>query len=246
MSSRSRAAANLAWFLNDRLPIEVRVSWDNPSGRPRDGAWVVGWTDGPTVDTVRGHTADLVRYCRPLTIDVLRFSRFLTGQAWAAAMLALHLRGELPERQALGKLEAEVKLWSADVADWNHLWTHAGELIEQADHDIYEVVTLIHTAVTKPRNETPTPTTADPPAGVCAHCAAPLAPTGTGRPGLYCGPACRQAAHRGRRAVTKPHNETTCATCGTTITPRSAGRPARHCSPACRTRAWRRANGQPR
>jgi hypothetical protein len=242
MSIRSRAAANLAWFLNDKLPVEARVSWDNPSGRPRDGAWVVRWTDGPTVDTVRSHAADLVRYCRPLTIDVLRFSRFTTGQAWAAAMLALHLRGELPERPALGKLEAEVELWSTDVADWTHLWAHAGQLVEQAGQDIYEVVTLIHATVTKPRNETPVPAQA----GVCAHCAATLTPTGTGRPGRYCGPACRQAAHRARRDVTKPRNETTCATRGATITPRGAARPARHCSPACRSRAWRRANGQPR
>ncbi len=242
MSSRSRAAANLAWHLNDRLPIVVRVNWDNPSGRPGDGAWLIQWTDGPTVDTVRGHTVHLVRYCQPLTIDMLRFSRFTTGQAWAAAMLTLAHRGELPQRPALANLEAEHELWNTDTADWDHLWAHAGQLINQADHDLHDVVTLIHATGTKPRNETPPHT----PPSTCAHCATPLVPTATGRPSRYCRPACRQAAHRARHDVTKPRNETTCATCGHTITRSSAGRPALHCSPACRTQAWRRAKGQPR
>lgn len=242
MSARSRAAANLAWHLADKARIPVRVSWDNPSGRPGHGAWHVEWTDGPTVATMRGHAEDLVRYCRPLTTTMLRFSRFTTRQAWAAAMLALAHRDELPEHPAIAVGVAENELSDTDIADWDHLWVHAGQLIEQTDHDIYQVAALIHATVTKARNETPPRTTPD----LCQHCASPLAPTGPGRPSRYCSRACRQAAHRARHTVTKPRNETNCATCGRTITPRRTGRPARHCSPVCRTRASRRAKGEPR
>jgi hypothetical protein len=242
MSSRSRAATNLAWHLAGKTGIPVRVGWDNPSGRPGHGHWRVEWTDGPTVATMRGHAEDLVRYCRPLTTTMLRFSRFTTRQAWAAAMLALAYRGKLPERPAIAVGAAENELSDADIADWDHLWARAGQLIEHADHDIYQLAALIHATVTEPRNETPLRTTP----GQCRHCATPLALTGTGRPSRYCNPACRQAAHRIHHNVTKPRNETNCAACGRTIIPRRAGRPARHCSPACRTRAWRRATGQPR
>jgi hypothetical protein len=239
MSSRSRAATNLAYHLTDKVGTDVRVSWDNPSGRPGHGAWLVEWTDGPTVATMRGHAEDLVRYCRPLAIGMLRLSRLTTRQAWAAAMLALAHRGQLPQRPASAVAAAEHELSDTDTANWHHLWSHAGELVEQADHGLYQIVALIHATVTKPRHETPPQTTP----GACQHCATPLAPTGTGRPGRYCRPACRQAAHRARQDVTKPSHETSCATCGGTFTPSGAGRPARHCSPACRARAWRHSKG---
>jgi hypothetical protein len=242
MSSRSRAAANLTYHLNDKVGICVRVNWDNPSGRPDHGAWRVEWTDGPTVETMRGHAADLVRYCRPLTISTLRFSRHTTRQAWAAAILTLAHRGDLPERPALALAAAEHELSDTDTADWHHLWHHAGQLVAQTEEDLYTVVALIHATVTKPRHETPPEATPGP----CQHCAAPLATTGTGRPARYCGPPCRQAAHRTRNTVTKPRNETTCATCGRTFAPTQTGRPARHCSPACRTRAWRHTNPRSR
>ena len=242
MSSRSRAAANLAYHLNTKVDVRLRVSWDNPSGRPGLGAWRIEWTDGPTVATMRGHAEDLVRFCRPLNIDMLRFSRPTTRQAWAAAMLTLAHRGQLPQHPASALAAAEHELSDTDTADWHYHWDHAGQLVEQADEDLYEVVALVHTTVTKPRHETPPHT----PPGACQHCAAPLATTGTGRPARYCGPPCRQAAHRARDTVTKPRNETRCATCGRAFTPTGIGRPARHCSPACRTRAWRHANRRSR
>ncbi len=236
MSNRSRAAANLAYHLNDKAGVRARVDWDNPSGRPGHGAWRVEWTDGPTIATMRGHAEDLVRYCRPLTINTLRFSRHTTRQAWAAAMLALAHRGDLPPHPATAVTAAEHELTDTDTADWHHLWRHAGQLVTQTEENLYQIVALIHATVTKPRHETP-PATAP---RACQHCAAPLATThGAGRPARYCGPPCRQAAHRTRDTVTKPRNETTCATCGNTITPTRTGRPARQCSPACRTRAWR-------
>jgi hypothetical protein len=237
MSSRSRAAADLTYHLNDKVGIHVDVRWDNPSGRPGHGAWQVEWTDGPTVETMRGHAEDLVRYCRPLTIATLRFSRRTTRQAWAAAMLTLAHRGQLPQHPANAVTAAEHELADTDTADWHHLWHHAGQLVAQTE-DLYTVVALIHTTVTKPRHETPP--------GACQHCAAPLPTTSTGRPARYCSPPCRQAAHRARNAETKPRNETRCATCGSAFTPTSAGRPARHCSPACRTQAWRHAKGRSR
>lgn len=43
------------------------------------------------------------------------------------------------------------------------------------------------------RNETPAVHT-------CAECGGPIAPAGTGRPAKYCGAACRQKAHRRRKA----------------------------------------------
>jgi hypothetical protein len=155
-------------------------------------------------------------------------------------MLTLAHRGDLPKRPALALAAAEHELSDTDTADWHHLCDQAGQLVKQADEDLYQVVTLIHATVTKPRHETPSET------GACQHCAAPLATTGTGRPARYCGPPCRQAAHRARATVTKPRNETRCATCSSAFTPTGAGRPARHCSPACRTRAWRHARGRSR
>lgn len=235
MSSRSRAAANLTHHLNSKVNAQSRVDWDNPSGQPGHGAWRVTWTDGPTIATMRAHAENLVRYCRPLTIDTLRFTRHTTRQAWTAAMLTLAHRGDLPQRPALALTAAEHELTDTDTADWHHLTDHARQLIEQANEDLYQIVALIHTTVTKPRNETPTET------GTCQHCATPLTTTHTGRPARYCGPPCRQAAHRARATVTKPRNETRCATCNTAFTPTGTGRPARHCSPACRTRAWRHA-----
>jgi hypothetical protein len=153
-------------------------------------------------------------------------------------MLTLAHSGDLPERPALALTAAEHELTDTDTADWHHLYDHAGQLIEQADEDLYQAVALIHAIVTKPRNETPP--------DACQHCAAPLATTRTRRPARYCSPPCRQAAHRARATVTKPRNETRCATCSRAFTPSDTGRPPRHCSPTCRTRAWRHAKGQPR
>jgi hypothetical protein len=238
MTNRSRAAANLAHHLNSTVDAQSRVDWDNSSGRPGHGVWRVTWTDGPTVETMRQYAENLMRYCRPLTITMLRFSRHTTRQAWVAAMLTLAHRGELPERPALALAAAEHELTDTDTADWHDLHDHAGQLVDQADQDLYRVVSLIHATVTKPRHETPP--------DACQHCAAPLAATGAGRPARYCGPPCRQAAHRARATVTKPRHETSCATCNRTFTPTGAGRPARHCSPACRTRAWRHAKSRPR
>jgi hypothetical protein len=242
VSARARAAANLAWHLTDKTGIPVQVSWDNPSGRPGGGTWLVAWTDGPTVATMRGHAEDLVRHCRPLTIDMLRFCRFTTRHAWTAAMLALANRGELPQRPVDAVAAAEHEVCDTDTAAWDHLWSHASQLIEQTDQDLYQVVALVHATVTKPRHETRPETTP----GACQHCATPLTPTSTGRPGRYCSPACRQAAHRARHDVTNPRNETICAACGRAFTPSDAGRPAHYCSPTCRTRAWRRTKGHSR
>lgn len=242
MSSRSRAADNLAYHLSAELGIAVSLAWDNPSGRPGHGAWCVRWADGPTITAMRTDAEHFVRYCRPLRIEMLRFSRSTTLQAWAAAMLALAHRGELPDLPASAVGLAEAELIDTDTAEWPHLWTHAGQLVEQANQNLYKIVALVHASVTQPCHET------DPAAAprTCQHCAVPLAPSGTGRPARYCGSACRQAAHRADRNVTKRSHETTCTTCGRAFTPNSVGRPARHCSPTCRTRAWRHSHERPR
>ena len=257
--SRSRAARDLADNLRDIVGVEVRVSWENLRGR--GGVWLVQWHDGPTVAAVRGHARRLVRW--PLTMDALRFSRFHSAQATTAAMLCLADRGELPARPANATMMAESHLADTDTDTWAHLWAQAGELVEQANGDLYDIVALIRATVTKPRHDkrAPAPRPADrrqpavtkpshetlapPRDGACRHCAAPLAPSRAGRPPSYCSPACRQAAHRAATAVTKPRHETTCAACETVFTTAPTGRPARHCSPTCRTRAWRRHAGHP-
>jgi hypothetical protein len=241
--SRSRAAAELAWRLGDKVGVDVAVGWQSPS-RGRPGAWLVEWTDGPTVAAMRGLAADLVRHCRPLTTTGLRFSRTHSIQATAAVLLALAARGELPERPASATMAAEHELTDADTATatWAHLWPQAGDIVTRADGDLYGIIALVHATVTKPRDETPP----ESPAGTCRLCATPMSAASTGRPARFCGPACRQAAHRTTGAVTKPRHETACAICGRSFTPSATGRPARHCSPACRTRSWRsRADHRP-
>lgn len=247
MSGRSRAATDLAFRLHDRLGIRITIGWDRPAG-PRPGAWLIEWTDGPTVATVRALAADLVHSCRPLTTDALRFTRMHSIHATAAALLTLAARGELPPRPATATLMAEHELIDTDTATWAHLWTQAEELTRQAHGDIYEIVALAHTTtVAKPSNETPhnePPSNetlrSEIPTGACQHCATELPNSNPGRPARFCGPACRQAAHRAAHTVTKTRNETTCAACGARFIPNPTGRPARHCSPTCRTRTWRR------
>jgi IstB-like ATP binding protein len=114
----------------------------------------------------------------------------------------------------------------------------AARLDNSTDGDPRQIAAaLIAVGVTKPRNETPPPSSTT---TRCPHCAKPLpTPAATGRPNRWCSPACRQAAHRQRTVVTKPRNETPCPTCGRPISTAATGRPARSCSPACRTRAWR-------
>ena len=236
--SRPRAAAELARRLGDKVGVNVAVGWNAPTG-PWPGAWMVEWIDGPTATTMRGLAADLVRYCRPLDASVLRFSRYHSSRAVAAALLHLAARGELPERPASAAMMAEHELADTDAAAWTHLWAQAGHLAQQAGGDLYTIVALVHDTVTKPHDETPPA----PPVVACRRCATPLPVPSTGRPAQFCGPGCRQTAHRAARAVTKPRHETPCATCGRTFITSVTGRPARHCSPACRTRTWRsRAN----
>lgn len=235
MSSRSRGAAELERRLGDRFGVDVSVGWNAPTG-PWPGAWMVEWIDGPTVTTMRSLTDDLARYCRPLDASVLRFSRYHSARATAAALLHLAARGDLPERPASAAMMAEHELADTDGAAWAHLWDQAGQLAQQAGGDLYDIVALVHATVTKPRHETPP----EPAAGACRHCAAPLPKATTGRPARFCGPTCRQSAHRAAEAVTKPRHETACATCGRRFALNPTGRRALHCSSACRTRTWRR------
>jgi hypothetical protein len=235
VSSRSRAAANLADHLTARTGVSVNISWDNPSARPGHGTWRVEWTDGPTAVTMRRHAEQLVHWCRPLDITALRLHRDHSSQAWAAALLTLARRGQLPDNPHDAIALAEYDLHDTDAGDWADLWPQARQLVQRASGDLRQIAALISATVTKPRHETPH----DPTTATCRHCAAPLHPATTGRPARWCGAACRQAAHRAQNTMTKPGDETKCATCGRTFTPPRTGRPARQCSPACRTRAWR-------
>ena len=234
MSSRSRAAAELERRLSDRVGVDVSVGWNAPTG-PWPGAWMVEWIDGPAMATMRGLADELVRYCRPLDVSVLRFSRYHSARATAAALLHLAVRGDLPERPASAAMMAEHELADTDAAAWAHLWDQAGHLAQQAGGDLYAIVALVHATVTKPRHETlPEPST-----GACRHCAAPLPKAATaGRPTSAAPPAGNPPTAP-PQTVTKRRHETVCATCGRRFIATVTGRPARHCSPACRTRTWR-------
>jgi hypothetical protein len=172
MSSRSRAAVNLAWHLSDTTGVDVNVGWDNPSGRPGDGAWV----DGPTVATMRTLAAKHARWVRPLDIAALRYSRRYTPTAWAAALIAMAHRGDLPATasQATGLVEHD--LHDTDATAWAPLWSAATELAELGEQRPAPTAeALIATGVTKPCHETSPHR--------CGHCGNAMAdPANTGRP----------------------------------------------------------------
>ncbi len=237
MSARSRAAANLAWHLSDTTGVEVTVGWDNPSGRSGDGLWRVEWFDGPAVATIRALAAQHARWIRPLDVAALRYSRRYTPTAWAAALIAMAHRGDLPDTASQATALVEHDLHDTDATAWTPLWPAALELAQHGEQRPALIAeALIASGVPKPRHETNSRR--------CGRCAAVLPePADTGRPRRWCSPACRQAARRTGSPVTKPRYETFCATCGEPITPTGAGRPRRWCSPACRTRAWRAASG---
>jgi hypothetical protein len=184
MSSRSRAAANLAYHLNDKVGLDVSVGWDNPSGRPGHGAWRVEWTDGPTIATMRGHAENLVRYCRPLTTTMLCFSRFTTAKhgsprcspsptttnypnalPWPSPRPRTHSMAPTPPTGATFR-PTPVNSLSKPTTTPTRL-------------------SLVHATVTKPRDETPPQNTL----GACQHCTTPLAPARPGRPPTAAHPA---------------------------------------------------------
>jgi hypothetical protein len=239
VTSRARSARALAEHLTDATGVLVTVSWDNPSGRPGKGTWRVEWTDGPTTTAMRALAAGHARFLAPLDIATLRWSRQYTPTAWAAALLTRAEHATLPDTPTEAVALVEYDLHDTDATAWTSTTLNAAaDLARRTDGDPRQIAAaLIAVGVTKPRNETPPPSSTT---TRCPHCAKPLpTPAATGRPNRWCSPACRQAAHRQRTVVTKPRNETPCPTCGRPISTAATGRPARSCSPACRTRAWR-------
>jgi len=238
MSARSRAAANLAWQLADATGVNVNIGWDNPSGRPSDGVWRVAWTDGPAVATMRALAAQHARHGRPLDIATLHYSRHYTPTAWAAALIAMAHRGDLPATasQAIGLVEHD--LHDTDATAWAPHWPAAIELAQLGQQRPALIAqTLIPAGVTKLRHETSPHR--------CGNCGITLPePADTGRPRRWCSPTCRQAARHTGSTVTNPRYETHCAGCGEPVTTTGTGRPRRWCSPACRTRAWRARGGR--
>jgi hypothetical protein len=237
VSAQARAAGRLADHLATTAGLPVVLGWDNPSGRPGDGRWRVEWTDGPTTATMRTLTAQHARWVPPLDITVLRYSRQYTPTAWAAALIAMAGRGELPDTPGQAVALVEYDLHDTDASDWAPHWPAALDLAHRGQlRPAFIAEALIAAGVTKPRHET------DP--HRCRHCGDVLPePANVGRPRRWCSPACRQAARRQTSPVTKPRHETSCNACGEPITPSNTGRPRRWCSPTCRTRGWRTRGG---
>jgi hypothetical protein len=236
MASRSRAARELASYLSGETATTVDIYWDRGPGRP--GVWRAEWTDGPTVARLRGLATDHARWVRPLDVASLRWSRHYTPRAWAAALLARAGQSTLPDTAAEATGLAESDLHDTDAASWDEQPHHAAVELAHAGGDSPRAMAelLLTAAVMKPRDETigSGPATAGP---RCARCGAAVPVAGTGRPGHWCSPACRQTAYRAR--VMKPRDETVCAGCGQRRAASPTGRPARWCSPACRTNGWR-------
>jgi hypothetical protein len=233
MSARARAASLLAEHLTTAAGLPVTIGWDNPSDRPGAGAWHVEWVDGPTVATMRALAAEHAQWVRPLDVTTLRHSRTLTPTAWAAALLAMAERGELPATASEAVALVEYDLRDTNATAWALHWPAALDLTRHCDERPPAMAAaLIEAGVTKPRHEISP--------HHCGHCGATLPPpAGTGRPRRWCSTGCRQAARRQTGTITKPRYETFCAACGESITPTSTGRPRRWCSPACRSRGWR-------
>jgi hypothetical protein len=235
MSARARAASLLAEHLSAAVGMPVAIVWDNPSGRPAAGVWRLEWVDGPTTTTMRTLAAQHARWVRPLDTTTLRYSRTHTPPAWAAALLTMAERGELPDTPGEAVALVEYDLHDTDATAWATIWPVAVDLARHCDQrPALMAATLIQGSVTKPCHET------DP--HRCGHCGIALpTPAGTGRPRRWCSTGCRQAARRQTGPVTKPRHETFCAACGDPIRPTATGRGRRRrwCTPACRTRAWR-------
>lgn len=237
MSARARAAGRLAEHLTTSAGLPVSVDWE-PGRRRADGSWRVEWSDGPTVEAIRALAAEHARWVRPLDTTALRYSRQYSPTAWAAALIAMAERGELPDttNEAIGVVEYD--LHHTHATAWTPHWPAALDLAHRGQQRPFLIAELLITdGVTKPRHETSPDR--------CGHCRTPLLSEagGAGRPRRWCSPACRQAARRQTSTVTKPRYETLCAACGDPITPSSTGRPRRWCSPACRTRQWRTRGG---
>jgi hypothetical protein len=192
MSARSRAATNLAWHLTDKTGIAVRVGWDNPSGRPGDGVWRAEWVDGPTITTMQALAAEHVRWLAPLDLTALRYSRRFTPTAWAAALIAMAERGELPDNASETVALVEYELHNTDATAWAPLWPTAIELAQRCNERPTQMAeALLTAAVTKPRHETRP--------SHCDHCGASLStPARTGRPRRWCTAACRTRGWRTR------------------------------------------------
>lgn len=78
MSTRSRDAQHLARLLTERTGVDVRVTWHGPA-KDHHGGWHVGWTDGPTVPSMRHRVVPV--------LPIRAYDRASTDLAEACALL---------------------------------------------------------------------------------------------------------------------------------------------------------------
>lgn len=223
MSRRARGARALAEHLTDHAATPVTTSWDNPSGRPGHGTWLVEWTDGPTTTTMRALATDHTHFVAPLDVTTLRWSRQYTPQAWAAALLTRAANNTLPDTAAetVALIEHDLHDTDTDTDTWSASTIRAAaDLAHSNDSSPLRMATAVLTEhAARPCNEIPPATTANAdeyrysPAtapGPCPthrgcvivrcqrfFCDRPVHVLNQrGRPRRFCSPACRVAEHR--------------------------------------------------
>ena len=95
VSSRSRAARLLRARLGMQSGVQTEVEWTNSSAS-RGWAWHVSWSDGPTVQAMRGRTERLLREIGGLDPARLHYSRIVQPRALALAMVRNVRLGQPP------------------------------------------------------------------------------------------------------------------------------------------------------
>lgn len=117
------------------------------------------------------------------------------------------LGGLLTAAQAAGAVREDVDTMDVHALIWGAAQIEAARKGGDRDRRLTRVIAEgLRTDVTKPlpigdrRNETVLEERDETP--VCAQCGKPIETSRTGRPARFCGPACRQKAHRARQSWT--------------------------------------------
>ena len=95
VSSRSRAARLLRARLEMESGVQTEVEWTSSSAS-RGWAWHVSWSDGPTVQAMRGLTERLLREIGGLDPARLRYLPIVQPRAAALAMIRNVRLGQPP------------------------------------------------------------------------------------------------------------------------------------------------------
>lgn len=132
----------------------------------------------------------------------------LSGELFAEYLAVLGRL--LAAAQSAGAVREDVDTMDVHALIWGAAQIEAARQGGDRDRHLTRVIAEgLRADVTKPlpvgdrRNETPhdeRDETVSPEAAVCAQCGKRIEASRTGRPARFCGPACRQKAHRAKRA----------------------------------------------